>query len=134
MKQSNNQVKQVTFKGRYAQRPENFPGLITIKQSMTIPGQDFTVKEILRKFVTGVPIQNATYLDFEKDKFDKMSKIDKADFLQNLSKENMQTSIQINNTKQKLQHVLDEKRKLENNMQLEKEIREKIKFEPKIIT
>lgn len=76
-----------TIKDRLYRRPETFPGQKNFPPNPTIPGQEFTVQEIVRQYTRGVkPLHHYIGEDFSQ--FQTMSHIDKVDYLKNLAREN----------------------------------------------
>lgn len=75
------------IKDRLTRRPESFPGQKNFPESPTIPGQDFTVQEIVRLYTRGVkPLEH--YIGEDLSQFQNMSFIDKTEYLKQLASQN----------------------------------------------
>jgi len=114
------------IKDRLTRRPESFPGQKNFPESPTIPGQDFTVQEIVRLYTRGVkPLEH--YIGEDLSQFQNMSFIDKTEYLKNLASQNSITKYRVN---ERLRQMSDEKKKAELKDQIIAEMRQAIKNTP----
>lgn len=79
--------KTVLFKKRYGSEHKS-PGQKFTKPSVTIPGQDYTPQELWKRFRSGVEIPQQVYSDQNISQFERMSTVDKIDYLQQLKNRN----------------------------------------------
>lgn len=88
---------------RLTRRPESFPGQKNFPDSPTIPGQDFTVQEIVRMYTRGIkPLEH--YIGEDLSEFQKMSFIDKTEYLKELQKTNHLARYRVNERLKQMKH------------------------------
>lgn len=76
---------------RLTRRPL-FTGKQFKMKSMTIPGQDLTVQEIMNRFTQGGQIPSPMYSDENLSTFDRLNTMDKIDYIRDLKTRNHQMS------------------------------------------
>lgn len=78
-------MKVLKIRDRIARRPSPHRGYVFKGKSLTIPGQDLTVQEILRNFVQKNPLgseSNSGYFnDVELDKYRRMDEMERLDII-----------------------------------------------------
>jgi len=107
------------IKDRLFRRPELFKGQSKFPDSPTIPGQDFTVQEIVRQYTRGIkPLHH--YIGDDFSEFQTMSYIDKVDYLKQLSAQNNLAKLRVN---EELRKMADQKRQDDLKTQIIAEMR-----------
>lgn len=79
----------VKFVKRYG-RERKFAGQHFTGKSVTIPGQDMTPQEIIRRFRSGVDLPQHFFTEYPISNFDRMNTMEKLDFLKDLKGRNHQ--------------------------------------------
>lgn len=109
---------------RLTRRPL-FTGKQFKMKSMTIPGQDLTVQEIMNRFTQGGQPPKSMYSDENLSSFDRMNTMDKIDYLRDLKSRNQQMSQSLAVQLQTLEQTALKQAKIDE----QKQIIEKYKVE-----
>lgn len=129
MAKQSDTVKKIVIYDRFNNKPRS-KGQVFTKKSMTIPGQDLTIQEIMRRYTQGGPV-GQVYLEQDISQFDRMDAMEKIDHLRQLQNTNKQMSNDIQLTINRLQITAAKDRKIAEVQAIRdqtiKEIREKTK-------